>query len=242
MTVDVVYCAWNRLAFTELTFELLIANTDWSLADRLVVYDDGSTDGTAEYLELRCLDPRELVDITVVFLQTRTQSPPALMNAYLAESAADAFVKVDNDIAVPPGWLGTLLAVADANPMFDLIGMEAGRMGYPGQDDDRPVGSYRVEEGSHIGGVGFMRTAAFAGRPIPERGRFGFTEFQRRHGLTRGWIFPDLLVPQLDRVPVEPWVSLSRHYVEQGWQREWPQMDARWSLPYFDWLPEEIPA
>jgi glycosyltransferase involved in cell wall biosynthesis len=245
VTVDVVYCAWNRLAFTELTFDLLVENTDWARVERLIVYDDGSTDGTAEWLE------NELAELVLgghpagascVFRQTRTGSPPALMNRYLAGSSADAFVKIDNDIAVPPGWLGTLLDVAEAYPMFDLIGIEAGRMGYPGQDGARPVDSYRVEEASHIGGVGFMRTRAFAGRSIPERGRFGFTEWQKRYAPARGWIFPDLLVPQIDRVPIEPWQTLSRRYVEAGWQRPWPMMDPHWSLPYFDWLPEGAPA
>ena len=85
-----------------------------------------------------------------------------------------------------------------------------------------------------------MRTKVFRGRgrKIIERGRFGFTEWQRRHSPTRGWITPDLMVPQIDRVPLEPFVSLSAEYVAAGWQREWPKMDPVWSEPYFGWLPE----
>lgn len=236
MSLEILFTAWNRRAFTAATFDLLVANTDWALADALVVYDDGSEDGTAEmlYERISTLDS----DLVIEFRQTNLGGPPAVMNHYLRTCKADAFVKVDNDIAVPPGWLATLADVAERHPMFDLIGMEAGRMGYPGQDLDHPVGAYRVEDCSHIGGVGFMRRAAFKGLPMPQDGRFGFTQYQRRVGMTRGWIFPDLLVPQLDRVPTEPWASLSAAYIERGWQRSWPSMDPHWSLPYFDWLPE----
>jgi hypothetical protein len=51
MRVDLLYLAFNRLAFTRLTFETLLANTDWNLVDRLLVYDDGSEDGTRAYLD-----------------------------------------------------------------------------------------------------------------------------------------------------------------------------------------------
>ena len=48
--VDILYCAWNRLEFTKVTFELLRRNTEWRHVEKLVVYDDGSEDGTREYL------------------------------------------------------------------------------------------------------------------------------------------------------------------------------------------------
>jgi hypothetical protein len=75
---------------------------------------------------------------------------------------------------------------------------------------------------------------------LPERGRFGFTEWQNRNDLKRGWITPDLLVPQLDRVPVEPYRSLSETYIENGWQRAWTPYDDTWMVPYYSWvIPEE---
>ena len=48
--LDIVYLAWNRLEFTRKTFETLVANTDWSKVARIIVYDDGSVDGTGDYL------------------------------------------------------------------------------------------------------------------------------------------------------------------------------------------------
>lgn len=231
MNIDVVYVAWNRLEFTRYSFGLLLANTDWGLVDRLVVYDDGSTDGTREWLD-KAVRSCGVPGARVVYLGHG--SPVAVMNDYLDSSIADAFAKVDNDIAVPPGWLGTMVNVLDENPRLDLLGMEAGRTGIPGP----PPVWHAVEPASHIGGIGLMRTSAFLDRPaMRARGRFGFTEFQDVQGLRCGWISPDLLVPQLDRVPVEPFASLSREYIKNGWQRRWPAMDDRFSRPYYEWLP-----
>ncbi len=50
-SVDLLYLACNRLEFTQETFTALIANTDWQLVHELFVYDDGSQDGTREWLD-----------------------------------------------------------------------------------------------------------------------------------------------------------------------------------------------
>lgn len=243
LLTDVLYVAWNRLEFTRASFELLAANTDWSLVRRLIVIDDGSDDGTAEYLDAESGKLSDDLGIASAFVQTARLGPPGLMNYYLSHWAggADVFAKIDNDIAVPPGWLPTMLDVYGRGGV-ELLGMEAGRTAVPGRNDlgqDGPFdGRYGVEPCSHIGGVGVMSVAAFHTRPrIAERGRFGFTEWQGLYEPLRAWIRPDLLVPQLDRVPLEPWRSLSREYVGRGWQREWPDYSPQWMIPYFDWLP-----
>lgn len=233
--VDVLYLSWNRLEFTRTSFRCLLENTDWSLVNRLVIYDDESDDGTFEFLEERT---RFLPFVELVRL--KLGSPVRVMSRYLEHTVATWFAKIDNDIAVPPGWLEALLGVVERNPEIELLGMEAGRMGYPGSAGGPGsdwVGEYGFEPGSHIGGVGLMRVEAFTTRPeIPARGRFGFTYWQDRYGPVRGWIVPDLMVPQLDRVPVEPYASLSAEYLEKGWQRSWPSMDPKWCLPYYGWL------
>lgn len=37
-SVDVLYLAKGRLEFTKQTFKMLLANTDWDLVHRLIVY------------------------------------------------------------------------------------------------------------------------------------------------------------------------------------------------------------
>lgn len=226
--VEILYPAWNRLHFTGLTWHLLMNNTDWSLVRKLTVYDDGSEDGTYEFLRDHLSD----CPVDTVLLQSDIRSPPAIMNHFLETRRAPFFAKVDNDICVPPGWLNTLLGVMRAEPNLEILGMEAGQC--PGDVN----GSYGWQPCTHIGGVGLMRTKAFKVNPsVPSRGRFGFTEWQQRYNIVRGWIDPDLMVPQIDRIPMEPWMSFTQDYIERGWNRDWgyyPKSASRW----WNWIDE----
>lgn len=228
-TVEILFLAFNRLEFTRLSFECLRRNTAWERVGCCVAYDDGSEDGTAEYLEaaLRTLP------VAAELRRTNLRSPPAIMNDYLEATEAEAFAKIDNDIALPPGWLEASLAVLDASPELELLGLAAGWTGVrEGEPGWMPA--------SHIGGVGLMRTSAFRERPrIPADGRMGFTQWQDEHDPMRGWIVPDVLAVQLDLVPAEPWASLSAGYVQRGWQREWPPYQ---DPTLWDWIEDENPG
>lgn len=237
--IDIVYCAWNRLEFTTATWAWLLAHTDWSFVNRLVVYDDGSEDGTLEFLREQVEEIDGMNGGLVAELRmSDLRSPTAVMNHYIATSEATFFAKVDNDIALPGGWLEALIQVMYSRAHPDLVGMEAGMVELPGRDGKQWNGRYEFEPSSHIGGVGLMRVEAFRKRPpIPSRvgSRQGFTEWQNRHEVVRGWVRPDVLCPQLDRVPEEPWTVISETYIANGWQRQWPQYDPKWMRPYWSW-------
>lgn len=240
MSLDVLYVAWNRREFTEVTFPLLLENTNWHLADRLVIHDDGSTDGTREYLgeaHLEC-------PIPVVFESLPLRSPPAVMNRYIGRpDAAEWFAKIDSDIACPKGWLDRLVEVKDEYGELDLLGMEGGRTGTPwqhfGPGATPETVRYSYEDARWIGGVGLFRTGAFACRPKlrEDTGRDGLTHFQVEyaHDLVIGWISPDLLVSCLDMIPMEPYLSLAEKYVEAGWARAWGKYHERWTY-YHSWF------
>jgi hypothetical protein len=229
--VEILYLAWNRLDYTSVSWHLMVQNTDWRQVEKLTVYDDGSEDGTLEFLRDRVAD---FGSCDVELRETDLRSPVAVMNHFLAERRAPLFAKIDNDILLPLNWLQAMTSVMKRFPDVELLGMEAGRTRLPA-DHMRPK-DYEAEEASHIGGVGLMRTEAFTSRAkMPERGRFGFTEWQWRHEPKRAWIAPDLMVPQLDRVPIEPWRTIGEGYVEAGWQRDWPLMERPWADPYWVW-------
>lgn len=228
--VEILYLAWNRLEYTGLSWHMLMANTDWDIVRKLTVYDDGSEDGTLEYLREHIAD----CPVTAELRESDLRSPPAIMNHFLETRRAPFFAKIDNDILVPPGWLKAGMQVMRDEPALDLLGMEAGQC----QEDPPADGRYRFEAARWIGGVGVMRTSAFKRHPsIPSRGRFGFTEWQTRYRLMRGWIAPDLNVLQLDRIPVEPWMTYTKRYIDNGWQRDWgfyPKESAHW----WEWIHE----
>ncbi len=248
--VDVIYLAWNRLEFTRVTFECLLRNTDWSRVRNLLVYEDGSTDGTREYLD------RELAELNEDLhpwgsskLGIRRPesahlsylgfgSPVRTMLHYLNGDPAERFVKIDNDIAVPPGWLDALLSVSDRVPELEILGMQIGFGADHGPDDQGP---YSFVPATHIGGVGLMRSSAFLRRPpMQPAGRFGFTQWQQRHRPMLGWLTPDVYCPQMDLIPTEPWRTLSASYVAAGWQRHWPPYDEA-STRFWDWIPGIAP-
>jgi len=234
--IDILYLSWNRLELTKASFAALARHTDWPSISRLVIYDDGSVDGTAEWLQE---EGAKLPVPAFDFRRVIFHAPAATMNDYVSTSEAEIFAKIDNDIAVPKDWLEAMLGVMERNPEVELLGMEAARTGLPVENVTR----YEFEPGTHMGGVGLVRLSAFDGRrPIPARGRFGWTEWQHRHDPVRGWIKPDLRVVQLDLIPEEPWISLAAEYVERGWSRRWTPYD-KLQPWWWEWIErEEIAA
>jgi hypothetical protein len=237
--IDILFLAHNRLEFTRASFQALLSNTDWSLVNRLCVYDDRSVDGTCKYL----LSALKGMALKWYFTQRieALESPVAVMADFLrryVDSYFDAplFAKIDSDVIVPPGWLDQCAATFEACPKLDLLGIEPPDSRCPHFSQPfRPQLTRDVEMApgppfwiaqsreQTIGGIGVFRRRAFEGRPLAPDGRYGgFEAWQLRHPeVTRGWIKPSLSLFLLDRLPMEPWASLSAEYIAQGWQRPW---------------------
>lgn len=230
--IDIIYLAHNRRAFTEASLAALRANTDWSQVRRALLYDDSSTDGTRELIE------EAQMPVETIAVLGKFGSPVSVMNDYLCSIdpfTSGIFAKIDSDTMVPPNWLNACLQVMDENRNLDLLGIEAHMK--------LETGNVRrgYESARFIGGIGLMRQESFITLPRPS-GRFGFGAYQARAHradaapigwVTPGWIKPALPVFLLDRLPREPWVSLSLEYEAAGWQRPWPkygeESQALWS-------------
>ena len=124
---SVVVVTHNNLAFTKLCVAGLFAAADPQTPFELIIVDNASSDGTADYL-------RALADgnggVRVVFNDANRGFAPA-NNAGLAAAAGDALVLLNNDTVVSPRWLPRLLkhacdpAVGLAGPVTNRIGNEA---------------------------------------------------------------------------------------------------------------------
>jgi glycosyltransferase involved in cell wall biosynthesis len=233
--VDLLYLAYNRLEFTCESFTTLVGTTDWGLVRRLSVYDDGSRDGTEQWLAAALPG----IPAPTRLVHSRFGSPIAAMRHWIETSDAPILAKTDNDAMLPPGWLRASLAVLERHPELQLLGIEAM---YPHVDDPDLPRSFTPAE--FISGLGLYRRAAFArSRPVPADRWFGFEEWQIAQGgrLGRGWITPALPVFLLDRLPFQPWRALSDEYIRRGWQRPWEGYPSSCLLWRWRW-PMGVPA
>lgn len=249
MSVEILYLAKNRLEFTKASFECLLENTNWGLVSRLVVYDDNSIDGSAEWIIER------LKKFTTPFEMrfSNLGGPASIMSNYLMKSKADIFAKIDNDVMVPPGWLDKcLIPMNYEEPQLDLLGIEPWMSRTPHYLGSKPVvhpeldgiamklaeitGDPQYARCDSIGGIGLMRRSAFLKYPnlVQHSIYGGFTEWQLSHrDIVKGWMVPPLNVFLLDRMPIEPWRSLSVDYISKGWQRPWTNYPI--DNPFWSW-------
>jgi hypothetical protein len=219
-TVDIAYLAHRRPEFTSVSLLNLLKNTPWHRVNALHIFTDGDEESANV---VRGLDLKPIT--------RRIGGPVAILNTAMEISTADYVCKIDNDTMVPPGWLDYCLGTAEFKSI-DLLGIEAWAL-----DPDvfpEPItelvhpygvtkGLHGVRSSHHVGGIGLFRRSAFShSQPRPARdGRYGFTEWQWENShITKAFLNPPLPVFLLDHLPMEPWVALSRRYVESGAQRE----------------------
>lgn len=216
--LDLIFPAHNRLAFTQEAWEALAANTDWELVQKLTVYSVESSDGTHEFLKKATfLLSNKVPKVPVELIRVPTTPVVKLQTDHIAKSKAPYVGKIDNDAIVPPGWLRTSIGVLERHPELSLLGIEAML-----EVKAVPETEYTYSDAPFISGLFIARREAFAGSQPTAYGRYyGYEEWQREKIplLKKGWIKPSLPVFLLDRMPQEPWVSLSQMYERNGWQR-----------------------
>lgn len=231
---DLIYLAHCRDEYTAASLAALARNTDWSLVRRFRIYTDG--------VNWNVSFPREILFEPPIELNlAKLGGPVGVMNDYLRDASAPLWAKIDNDVIVPPGWLNQCMATMAASPELHILGIEppASRTPAPWSPGKRePAPEHRhAADGPHpayastraVGGIGMFRTAAWKDRPVmkPHSIYGGFTDWQlARNALRIGWIVPPLKLFLLDRLPIEPWVSLGRGYMARGEQRPWTMYSA----------------
>ena len=246
--IDLVFLAHNRLEFTRASLAALKANTDWSQVGRIIKYvdigPDGHDDGTAD---LVVGWGRGATTYTRI---ANFGGPVLIMQEYLREFGRPdgVFCKIDNDVIVPPGWWTAGADVMARNPQLDLLGIEppasrtrspyGGKLSVCAESDWKPTDPIpHFVPCDSIGGIGFMRVSAFRNGTMRQHSTYGgFTDWQLAHRqVSKGWIVPPLKLFLLDRLPIEPWASLSKDYIDQKWQRMWTRYPET-AAPYlWDW-------
>ncbi len=131
LTSVIVPC-WNQLEFTRLCLRALFRHTErpWEL----IVVDNGSTDGTGEFLAGVQVGGR--VPVTIIH-NARNLGFPAAINQGLRAARGEFLVLLNNDAVVTEAWLDHLVALT-ATPLETAAGDEEildgeSREGAPGE-------------------------------------------------------------------------------------------------------------
>lgn len=113
--VSVVMCAYNARPYIEAAVNSILEQTfgDWEL----VISDDGSTDGTREYLQGIATHPK-----VRLFLQERNLGYVANKNFAHAQARGLYITQQDNDDLCPPERLAKQVAVIRSHPEVMLVG------------------------------------------------------------------------------------------------------------------------
>jgi len=97
--VDIIMLTYGRIEYTKMTLNSLFENTKWPY--RLIVTDNGSVDGTREYL-------RKLTEegkINRLLLPKTNLGNAGGKNFNLQQAETEYVCLLDNDMLLLPGWL-----------------------------------------------------------------------------------------------------------------------------------------
>jgi glycosyltransferase involved in cell wall biosynthesis len=105
---SIIIPCWNQLEFTRQCVRALLRHTrpSWEL----ILIDNGSTDGTGEYLA--GLQDAAPVPVTVIANETN-RGFPAAINQGLHEARGEYLVLLNNDVVVTDAWLDQLVALTE---------------------------------------------------------------------------------------------------------------------------------
>lgn len=97
--VSIIVITWNNLAYTKLFLWSLRRWTNWSY--KLIFVDNGSTDGTVEYLNSQ-------KDIRLI-ANKKNLGYPSAVNQAIKLVDTPYFCLLNNDIVVSPNWLKEMM-------------------------------------------------------------------------------------------------------------------------------------
>lgn len=97
--IEIVFLTFNRLELNKISLPALL-DSDPDIDYKVCIYDNGSTDGTVEWL--KTLDHPKIKEIN--FNSTNEGIAP-ITNRFWKKTKATYIGKVDNDLIVPSGWI-----------------------------------------------------------------------------------------------------------------------------------------
>lgn len=232
MTIDLVFITYNRLEYTKLALASVLADPTEEFS--LTLWDNGSTDGTKDYLS-SVEDPRI---VRKVFAEENVHLHGAV-NDLFSKSSADLVGIIPNDFLVTPGWT-RILGQAHADvPEFGMIGC----WHFFPEEFDYERAKHKIQMfGRHRvlrhpwtgGGAGLvkLKTVRECG-PLQSSGTTGYWIQMALKGYINGFYFPLIYVEHMD----DPRSSHSFLKSEEDFQRYMPLTARNFGVKSLeDWL------
>lgn len=125
--VNICMVTFNRLEFTKSAITSILQFTCFPHV--LTVVDNGSTDGTVEYLQAM---KKEGIITNLILLKENVGVAKASNLAWSQEPEAEYYMKFDNDIVIQKSnWLERMVEVLDAVPDLAMVGYNFEPKSYP---------------------------------------------------------------------------------------------------------------
>lgn len=112
-TVDIVIPTWNSLPYLEACLASIERHTKTPY--RLLIINNGSTDGTKRYLSTICSD------IVLIENEANLGYPHALFQGYKMTTSTIVCL-MNDDVIVSPNWLSKLTEIMDENKKIGILG------------------------------------------------------------------------------------------------------------------------
>jgi glycosyltransferase involved in cell wall biosynthesis len=216
MTIDLVFITYNRLEYTKLALASLLADPTEQFS--LTIWDNGSTDGTKDYLS-SMNDPRIK---RRVFMQENVGLQGAV-NDLFSKSSANLVGIVPNDFLFTPGWTRPLAQAHADVPELGMIG--CWHLGEEFFDESRAInkiqtfGRHRVFRHPWTGGgAGLVKLKAVREcGPLRSSSTPDYWKQMATRGYVNGFYYPLICVEHMDY----PW---SEHYAFSGKLQEGIEM------------------
>ena len=129
--VTLMMVTYNRLELTKKTLAGLVGST--GIPYNLVVIDNGSEDGTIEFLKDKPIEDSNLQNLVIRY-NKENKGIAVGRNQGLVEAdklGTNMYCTIDNDVIMPAAWLKNCVDILKANKTFGAIGINMEGAEYP---------------------------------------------------------------------------------------------------------------
>lgn len=125
--MSIIVLNWNRLHYTKQTIESIIKET--TMRHELIFVDNGSADGTREYLS--DMQTKTNAETVKLVFNSKNLGVAGGRNSGLVQATGDYLVTIDDDILVPKEWDLLMAEACDKIPKLGITGVNVEPIRFP---------------------------------------------------------------------------------------------------------------